>query len=159
MLIAIKRNRQYVYWIVVAHTFLDKLDVNKRNMKLGLLFIFAISLLDCDDDNLLTQTKLNGKWVDIDTKTDTLTFLVVSEHDFIQLDRGLEMRNGVLRPKNGFGPYYYKILSDKISLRWTLAASTEYNDYYFNQTDDSLVIENFYDLNSKGTKQTYKKIK
>ena len=128
-------------------------------MKLGLLFIFTISLLDYNDNNLLTQTKLNGKWVDINTKTDTLTFLVVGEHNYVQLDRGLEMRNGVLRPKSGFGPYYYKILPDKIFLRWTLSASTEYNDYHFNQTDDSLVIENFYDLNSKGTKQTFKKIK
>ena len=128
-------------------------------MKLGLLFIIAISLLDCTDDNSVTQSNLNGKWVDTNTKTDTLTFLVVSEHDYVQLDRGLEMRNGSLLPKNGAGPYYYKILSDKISLRWTLSSSTDYNDYYFNQKDDSLVIENFYDLNSKGTKQTFVKIK
>jgi hypothetical protein len=69
------------------------------------------------------------------------------------------MTNGVLRPKNGFGPYYYKILSDKISLRWTLSASGDYNDYYFNQVGDSLIVENFYDLKSKGAMQTFVKIK
>ena len=128
-------------------------------MKLGLLFIIALSLLDCGEDNSVTQTQLKGKWVDINTKTDTLTFLVVSEHDYVQLDRGLQMTNGVLRPKNGFGPYFYKVLSDKISLRWTLSSSADYNDYYFNQAGDSLIVENFYDLNSKGTMQTFVKIK
>ncbi len=127
-------------------------------MNLGLLFILVISLLDCADENSVMQTKLKGKWVDINTKTDTLTFLVVSEHDYVQLDRGLEMTNGCLRPKNGFGPYYYKILSDKISLRWTLSSSTDYNDYNFTQAGDSLIVENFYDLNSKGVMQIFVKI-
>jgi len=132
---------------------------HRKTMKLGLLIILAISLLDCADDNSITQTKLGGKWVDITTKTDTLTFLVVSEHDYVQLDRGLEMTNGVLRPKNGSGPYHYKILSDKISLRWSLSASGDYNDYYFNQAGDSLIVENFYDLKSKGAMQTFVKTK
>jgi hypothetical protein len=128
-------------------------------MKLELLLILLISLLDLTDNDLLAQPQLNGKWVDIDTKTDTLTFIVVSEHNYVQLDRGLEMRNGVLRPKNGSGPYQYKVLPDKISLHWTLSASMDFNDYYFNQTGDSLVIENFYDSNSKGKMKTFEKLK
>lgn len=139
---------------------LDKLYIKQRKtMKAGFLFILAISLLDFADDNSIAQTKLNGKWIDIDSKTDTLTFLVVSEHDYVQFDRGIEITNGVLRPKIGFGPYYYKILADKISLRWTLSASTDYNEYHFNQVGDTLIVENFYDLGSKGEMQTFVKVK
>ena len=128
-------------------------------MKTGLRFIFAFFLLDCADNHAVAQKNLEGKWVHVETKTDTLTFLTVSDHDYVQLDRGSEMRNGVLRPKNGTGRYHYKILTDKISLRWTLSASAGYNDYYFYQSGDSLVIGKFYDLDSKWTKLTFEKLK
>jgi hypothetical protein len=127
-------------------------------MKLGLLIILSISLLYGINDSPLMQTKLNGTWVGINN-TDTLTFLIVSQSDYVKLDRGSEMRNGVARPKIGSGPYYYKISPGKISLRWTLSASANYNDYYFNQSGDSLVVENFYDLDSKGVKHVFKKTK
>jgi hypothetical protein len=127
-------------------------------MKLVLLIILSISLLHGVDHNPSMQTKLNGTWVGINN-TDTLTFLVVSQNDYVKLDRGNEMRNGVARPKIGSGPYYYKISPGRISLRWTLSASTDYHDYYFNQSGDSLVVENFYDLNSKGVRQIFKKTK
>jgi hypothetical protein len=127
-------------------------------MKIGLLIILSISLLHGIDDNSSMQTKLNGTWVGINS-TDTLTFLVVGQNDYVKLGRGSEMRNGVVRPKIGSGPYHYKILPGKISLHWTLSASSDYNDYYFSQSGDSLVVENFYDLNSKGVKQIFKKTK
>lgn len=128
-------------------------------MKFALLFILAISRLDCPVDHTAMQTQLNGKWVDIHTKTDTLTFLVVAEHDYVQLERGVELNHGVFRPKNGSGPYQYKIAQNIISLRWTLSSFADYNDHYFKQAGDTLVIGNFYDLNLKGKMQTFVKIK
>jgi hypothetical protein len=128
-------------------------------MKLGLLIIFAISLFDCPNNNVIAQKPVTEKWVDVNTKSDTLTFLTIGGHDYIQLDRGKEMRNGYLLPKSGAGPYRYKLLTDKISLYWTLSSDSNFYDYYFNRVDDTIVIENFYDPNLKGTRQTFKKLK
>lgn len=127
-------------------------------MKTEVLFILVIFLF-ADIADSVAQSKLDGKWVDISTSKDTLTFLTVGEQDYVQVVRGSELRNGALRPKNGSGPYSYIILSGKISLRWTLSASTDYKDYYFKQTGDSLAIANFYDLDSKGTIRTFVEIK
>jgi hypothetical protein len=128
-------------------------------MKQGLIIVFALSLFSCSTDNVTTSTELNGKWVDIHTKTDTLTFGLFGDQESMLLGRGREMRNGSLRPKHGSGPYYYKLLaSDTISLRWTLSSNSNFNNYYFKQTGDRLTIEKFFDTTTPGTMLTFKKL-
>ena|SRR5688500_9717593 len=128
-------------------------------MKQGLVIVFALSLLSCSTDNVTTSTELNGKWVDIHSKTDTLTFGLFGDQESMLLGRGREMRNRVLRPKRGAGPYYYKLLaSDTISLRWTLSSNSNFNDYYFKQTGDRLTIERFFDTTTPSTMLTFKKL-
>jgi hypothetical protein len=128
-------------------------------MKQGSIIVFALSLLSCSTDNVTTSTELNGKWVDIHTKTDTLTFGLFGDQESMVLGRGREMRNGVLRPKIGAGPYNYELLtSDTISLRWTLSSNSNFNDYYFKQTGDRLTIEKFFDTTTPGTMLTFKKL-
>src|SRR5688572_7711186 len=120
-------------------------------MKRGLIIVFALSLLSCSTDNVTTSTELNGKWVDIHTKTDTLTFGLFGDQESMLLGRGREMRNGSLRPKYGAGPYDYKLLaSDTISLRWMLSSSGNFNNYYFKQTGDRLTVEKFFDATTPG---------
>jgi hypothetical protein len=128
-------------------------------MRRGLIIVFALSVLSCSTENVTTSTELNGKWVDIHSRTDTLTFGLFGDQESMVLGRGREMRNGVLRPKNGAGPYLYELLtSDTISLRWTLSSSSNFNDYYFRQTGDRLTIEKFFDTTTPDTILTFKKL-
>ena len=125
-------------------------------MKYGLI-IFAISLLGCTNDHLI-PVALQGKWVEINTRTDTLTFGQFGGQEALRLSRGNEMRGGFSLPKYGSGPYEYKLLTNRIALYWYLSSNSSFNDYYFNQIGNTILIGNFYDANSKGTVQTFKKL-
>ena len=128
-------------------------------MRQGLVILFALTLIGCTSDNLTTLTDLNGKWVDINTKTDTLTFGLFGDKESMILGRGKETRDGFILPKSGSGPYDYKLLAgDKISLRWTLLSNSNFNDYYFKQSGDKLTIEKFFDTTTSGTMLTFKKL-
>ena len=106
-------------------------------MKQGLIITLVLTSLACSDDNVTTLADLNGKWVDINTKTDTLTFGLFERQAFMILRRGKEIRKGFLLPKQGAGFYDYKLSTpDKISLRWMFSSTASFNDYYFEQTGD-----------------------
>jgi hypothetical protein len=127
-------------------------------MKFGLVVILTV-LIGCTNDNLNTPVTLDGKWVEITTKTDTLTFGLMGDKPALILNRGNEMKDGFSIPKSGSGPYDYKLLTNKISLRWYASSNSAFNDYYFNQTGNQIEISNFYDVGSKGTIQTFRKLK
>lgn len=121
--------------------------------------IFVLTFLSCTSDNVTTLTDLNGKWVDINTKTDTLTFGLIGDMESMILGRGEETKDGLVLPKDGFGSYDYKFLpGDKISLRWTLSSNSSFNDYYFKQSGDKLTIEKFFDTTTSGTMLIFAKI-
>jgi hypothetical protein len=136
-----------------------KKDKSLVIMKYG-LFILIIFLSGCTYNNLNTnQVTLEGKWVDINSKTDTLSFGFFGGKESIMLGRGKEMRDGFLVPKYGSGPYDYKLLQvDKISLHWALSSNGSFIDYYFRQTGDRLIIGNFFNAANPGTLLTFKKI-
>ena len=137
---------------------LDKVELNERKMKYGLIFILTLTLLSCNKDNLTNLTDLNGKWVDINTKTDTLTFGLLGDKETMILGRGKEIRNGFLIPKYGSGSYDYELLTDTISLRWVASSNFNFKKYYFNKTGTKITIEKFFDTNTRGTLLTFKKI-
>ncbi|MDH5381466.1 MAG: hypothetical protein OEW75_11470 [Cyclobacteriaceae bacterium] len=128
-------------------------------MKYGLLIIWAV-LISCTDEHLnMNQVSLEGKWVDINTTTDTLSFEIFGDRDSMVLERGKETRDGFLLPKYGSGPYEYKLISgEKISLRWSLSSSSFFNDYYFKQEGNTLTVEEFFDTATPGKLLTFKKI-
>ncbi len=128
-------------------------------MRYGLLLI-AIALVGCANDaSINTQVPLEGKWVDVNTKTDTLTFGAFGDQGVVTLSRGKEIRDGFLLPKYGSGPYNYSLsANNKISLRWFLSSNASFNDYYLKQSGDKLIIEKFFDPAKSGTLLTFKKI-
>lgn len=127
-------------------------------MKFGLLVI-AIALIGCTNDDMNTLVALDGEWVEITTKADTLTFGQMGDKAAITLKRGNEIRDGFLLPKAGSGAYDYELQTNKISLRWYASSNSAFNDYYFNQTGDQIEIENFYEVGSKGAIQTFRKLR
>ncbi|MFD0837561.1 hypothetical protein ACFQ0I_17420 [Mariniflexile aquimaris] len=116
-------------------------------MKYGLTLIFMLTLLSCskDDTNIANQSDLKGKWVDVETRLDTLSFESLNNLEIMNLNRGKEIREGYLLPKYGSGSYAYKLSELKISLNWMLSSNSNFKDYYFKIIENRLNIGNFYD--------------
>ena len=118
------------------------------------LFVTLITLIlmGCSEDNsgTIDKNRLKGNWVGVENSTDTLVFETLFEDEkIITLKREVQYRTG---------PYEYKLLpDDKISIRWMLAATMTFDQYYFKVTGDKLTIENFYDSPS-GAILTFRKI-
>jgi len=136
----------------------DRVDLKKKDMKYGLVIILLLTVLSCTNDNVSTMTDLEGNWVDINTKTDTLTFGLFGDKESMILGRGREMRNGFSVPKYGSGSYEYNLLTDTISLRWVASSNLNFKRYYFNRTGTKLTIEKFFDTNTSRIILTFKKI-
>ena len=115
-------------------------------MKYFVLLIISITTLSCDDsDNGIAPTDgLNGKWIEVKMRTDTLTFESWDDLKIMNLDRGVEFKDGYLLPKPGSGPYQYKLEGEKIALYWMLSSNSNFNHYNFRQAGDSLKIDNFF---------------
>ena len=122
-------------------------------MKYGIITFFVLIILSCTNDsiNIVNSKNLRGEWIEINTKTDTLSFEIHYDKEYIMLKRAELERTGL---------YEYKLLpTDEISIHWTLAATfNSFNNYYFKLTDDRLSIGNFYDSPS-GTILTFQKLK
>jgi hypothetical protein len=121
-------------------------------MKPTLITLFVLTLLSCADDNpqLFYTKQLEGNWVEIKTKKDTLTFgIPFDDKELMNLKRDVLYRTG---------PYEYKLMpNNRISIHWLLAATMTFDEYYFKVDGDKLSIGNFYDSPS-GPILTFKKI-
>ena len=114
-------------------------------MKYGLI-IFVFVFLSCSKDNsdLVNSSNLKGKWIETQTRMDTLSFESLDNLAIMNLNRGKESQSGNLVPKPNSGPYEYKFIEENISLRWVLSSNSNFNDYYFKIIGDKLNIGNFY---------------
>lgn len=110
------------------------------------LIILILAFLCCskDDTKSLTSANLKGKWIETETRLDTLSFESMENFEIMNLNRGKEIRNGNLLPKSGSGPYRYLLLEEKISINWMLSSDGSFNDYYFKIIENKINIENFY---------------
>lgn len=107
--------------------------------------MFWINSLPCEDNSdLVNSSNLKGKWIETQTRMDTLSFESLNDLAIMNLNRGKESQSGNLEPKPKSGPYEYKIIEENISLRWILSSNSNFNDYYFKIIDDKLNIVNFY---------------
>jgi hypothetical protein len=128
-------------------------------VKYGLIFLLSSALLGCADGDSTHMISLQGKWVDVAAKTDTLTFNPDGTNNFLVLARGKENKGGFLRPKPGSGPYFYELGNDEsISLRWSLSSYSGSTAYYFKQHGRKLTIEKFFDVTTPGVLLTFEKI-
>jgi hypothetical protein len=125
------------------------------------LFIFCLTFitLSCTYQDLPSTNILEGKWVEVNSKTDTIIFTTFGDYSYLSLNRGKELRNGILLPKYLSGGYDYKISSDKISLRWWASSNSAFNEYHFNVTQTGIIIGDFYNPNSRGASLSFKKIR
>ncbi len=128
-------------------------------MKSFLIVFLVFVLISCSDDdtNIISPISLNGKWIEVDTKSDTLTFNTWDDLEIMILDRGKEVRNGILLPKFKSGSYTYRLSEGKISLNWMLSSNSAFNDYDLKVSGKTMNIGNFYN-SSSGTVLTFEKM-
>ncbi len=119
-------------------------------MKCGSIIFLILTLMSCSKDevNKASSSHLNGKWIEVVTRTDTLSFELLENLAIMNLQRGKEISSGYLLPKSGSGPYNYTISEGKISLNWMLSSNSSYTDYSFNIVEKRLDIGNFYGSSS-----------
>lgn len=127
-------------------------------MKYGLI-LFLLTFLGCsnDDTAVVSSSDLKGKWIETETRMDTLSFESLDNLEIMNLNRGKEVRNGNLLPKSGSGPYTYNLSEEKISLNWVLSSDSSFKDYYFKIIGTRLDIGNFYGSTS-GKTLTFEKL-
>jgi hypothetical protein len=134
-------------------------NIKAITMKYILVAVMFYGWLNGVDTDHSAPIALDGKWVDINAKTDTLTFKHMGNSDYMILGRGIVNNFGSPRPKAGSGPYHYKLSkADVISLRWSLSSDSNYKDYFFKVSDDTITIENFFDAPRRGVMLTFKRI-
>ncbi len=123
--------------------------------------IIAITLMSCTSDNLTVPDLLKGKWIEVNTKSDTLVFGLFGDQEAMLVNRGFEMRDSFMLPKHGSGPYGYRIFKDKISLRYYLSSNHEYKNYKFkfNSKTSRIEVEKFYGTDSMVTKLVFERLK
>lgn len=123
--------------------------------------IIAITLMSCTSDSLSTADLLKGKWIEVNTKSDTLVFGLFGDQEAMMVNRGYEMRDSFWLPKHGSGPYDYKILKNKISLRYYLSSYNGYIDYKFkfDLKTSRIEVDKFYETDSTVTKLVFERLK
>jgi len=119
-----------------------------RNFLILTLFFTALGLEGCEKTE--NTSLLNGAWVDVTEKNDTIDFTQFLSNQTVNLRRGYEIRNGHWLPKGGM--YFYILLdSDSIALNSVYSSSCPVPDpdcypHYFFKLSNSNTFEigNFY---------------
>lgn len=103
------------------------------------LIYFRVS---CEKNNN-GKVNLNGAWLEISNKTDTLVF---GSNSMATLYRGVELINGYLLPKEHSGPYFYETNDESIKLISGYSSSGDGKNYYFylDSKKDEIRIGNFF---------------
>ncbi|HZK69400.1 MAG TPA: hypothetical protein VFC36_07385 [Paludibacter sp.] len=124
--------------------------------------IIAITLMSCKSDSLSTPDLLKGKWIEVNTKSDTLVFGLFGDQEAMMVNRGYEIRDSFRLPKHGSGPYDYRISKDKISLRSYVSSNIAYKDYTFkfDLKTSRIEVDKFYETaDSTVTKLVFERLK
>lgn len=114
------------------------------------VFILLLIIFSCSKNDKQTEDlpELSEKWIEVETRTDTLSFALLGGKEVMFLNRGKEIRNGNMLPKSNSGHYQYWLEDEKISLYWMLSSNSNFNDYYFKIVGNRLNIGNFYSSTS-----------
>ena len=125
-----------------------------------MIFLTLLILTSCEK-NKVTISGLQGTWVEIDTKTDTLIFKTNDLSGTFYLYRGFEMINGYYLPKIGSGMYSYDISGNSIKIVDLLSSTAGGNNYYFSiiHDNESFQVGMFTFLETNKAILTFKRLK
>ncbi len=124
------------------------------------LLVFLILHLGCQPEEI-SKEQLQGIWVEVTDRTDTLVFAQEPFHydKYFTLNRGKEIRNGHVLPKYGSGTYQYQLKDNTISVYNLLSSCYCFHDYHFELKKDQISIGDFYQKNTSGQQRlTFQKV-
>jgi len=129
-------------------------------LTINVIFLTLLILTSCEKYKV-TISGLQGTWVEIDTKADTLIFKTNDLSGTFYLYRGFEMINGYNLPKIGSGPYFFDISNDSIKIAHYLSSIGERKKFYFifNNGHDSFQIGMFTFFETNKAILTFKRLK
>ena len=129
-------------------------------LTINVIFLTLLILTSCEK-NKVTISGLQGTWVEIDTKTDTLIFKTNDLSGTFYLYRGFEMINGYYLPKIGSGMYSYDISGNSIKIVDLLSSTAGGNNYYFSiiHDNESFQVGMFTFLETNKAILTFKRLK
>ncbi|GAB3786237.1 hypothetical protein GCM10028818_49290 [Spirosoma horti] len=112
---------------------------------------FLCGFIACSKSETVTPDALTGVWVEETAGKDTLIFNLDQSGNplpnTLLVRRGKEINpGGFLVPKLGSGIYQYSLLNNRISVRNGLSSSSQLTDYWIEQSDKKLLIDNFFEL-------------
>ncbi len=119
------------------------------------LLVFSLAMLcgfsACTKSESITPDALTGAWIEETARQDTLLFNIdqsgKSLPNTLLVRRGKEInQGGSLVPKLGSGLYQYSLLNNRISVRNMVSSSSQLTDYWIEQNDKKLLIDNFFEL-------------
>ena len=119
-----------------------------KNFIILTLFLITLGLAGCE--KVKNNIPIDGTWVEVKEKNDTIDFTQFLSNQAINLRRGYEIRNGHWLPKGGM--YFYVLLdSDSIALNSVYSSMCPVPDadcypHYFFKLSNSNTFEigNFY---------------
>ena len=122
-----------------------------RSLVYSIAFLYGFTA--CTKPEAVTPDALTGVWVEETARRDTLFFNLdqsgKSLPNSLLVKRGKEInQGGFLLPKIGSGIYQYSLLNNRISVRNMLSSSSQLTDYWIEQSDKKLLIDNFFELGS-----------
>lgn len=117
-------------------------------MRSVLMLCLIPALVGCSNDAIKADAELDGNWVETLSRTDTITFEKLDSSDSFNLNRGVEVLDGMSKPKYRSGTYLYTLGDGNISLKWLLSSNSAYEEYYFRLKGNRLRVGNFYDAPS-----------
>lgn len=122
-----------------------------RSLVYSLAFLCGFTA--CSKPEAVTPDALTGVWVEETGRRDTLIFNLdqsgKSLPNTLLVRRGREINpGGFLVPKIGSGIYQYSLLNNRISVRNGLSSSSQLTDYWIEQRDKKVLIDNFFELGS-----------
>jgi hypothetical protein len=121
-----------------------------KDLRILILILIASIVVCCE--RTPSGILLDGSWLEIAEKNDTIDFTQFTSHQAINLRRGYELQNGYWTPKGGMF-YYFLLSSDSIALNSIYSSICPdpdpncYPHYHFKLiSDDMFEIGNFYNL-------------
>ena len=119
-----------------------------KNFLILTLFLITLGLGGCEKTK--NTLPLNGTWLEVTEKNDTIDFTHFGSNQAVNLRRGFEIRNGHWLPKGGM--YFYILLnSDSIALNSIFSSICPVPDpdcyphnFFKLSTSNTFKIGNFY---------------
>ena len=116
----------------------------KLRLSIIIFSIFYIATIGCEKNDSASP-QLEGQWIRLNVKTDTLTFKQLGDNFYFDLRRGYDTIDDQIISKTPSGLFEYKIYGDSIWIQWTASSFMSNKKFYFKNHGSTFEIGDFID--------------